>query len=159
SSRGWPSIPAMLAATVDAHGDRPAVVDGDERLTWGELDERAETYAAALVAAGLEAGDRVSIWAPNGLRWIVAALGSFRAGAVLVPINTRFKGGEAADILERSGARALVTTTDFLDTDYMAMLRATSTDLPALGTVVVTSGPTADGTVAWDDFTATATDD
>jgi acyl-CoA synthetase (AMP-forming)/AMP-acid ligase II len=154
-----PSIPALLAGTVDAHGDRTAVVEGDERVTWAELAGRAEAFAAALVGAGVEPGDRVALWAPNSLRWIVTALGLFECGAVLVPVNTRFKGAEAADILGRSGARVLVTTTDFLDTDYVALLRATGVDLPALDTTVLTGGPTPDGTAAWDSFVATATED
>ena len=92
----------------------------------------ARRFGAALVAAGIEPGDRVAIWAPNSLRWIVAVLGIFEAGATLVPINTRFKGVEAADILTRSGARALVTVTDFLGTDYVAMLADTGVELPRL---------------------------
>ena len=62
--------------------------------------------------------DVVAIWAPNGLPWIVAALGTWHAGAVLVPINTRFKGHEAAEVLRRSRARVLVTASDFLGVDY-----------------------------------------
>ena len=83
----------------------------------------------------------MAIWAFNSAEWIVAALGLFQAGAVLVPVNTRFKGAEAADILRRSRARVLVTVTDFLGTDYVAMLRATGADLPDLETVVVARGP------------------
>ena len=68
---------------------------------------------------------------------MIAAARHLLAGAVLVPINTRFKGGEAADLLSRSRARALVTVTDFLGTDYVAMLRATDVALPDLETVIV----------------------
>ena len=86
-------------------------------------------------------------------------LGLWQAGAVLVPINTRFKGAEAADILLRSRAHVLVTVTDFLDTDYVAMLRSTGVDLPNLQTTVVTRGDAADGTESWAGFLAHATDD
>src|SRR2546430_6526090 len=134
------TIPALLMAAVDRYGDRPAVVDGDTKLTYAELDERARTFAAALVASGIEPGDRVAVWAFNSLEWVVAALGVFQSGAVLVPINTRFKGLEAGGILARSEARLLVTVTDFLDTDYVELLRAGGFDLPALGTIVVASG-------------------
>jgi len=65
--------------------------------------------------------NRVAIWAFNSYEWVVALLGLLRAGAVLVPINTRFKGAEAADILLRSRARVLVTVTDFLGTDYISL--------------------------------------
>ena len=147
----------MLAATVERHGDRSAVVDGDARLTYRELHDEATTFGAALVAAGIQPGDRVSIWAPNGRRWIVAVLGLLRAGAVLVPVNTRFKGAEAADIVARSRARALVTVTDFLDADNLAMLRSFGVDLPDLQTVVVAGGSAPEGAESWDDFLARAT--
>ena len=122
STRRWASI-RDGAATAERFGDRLAVVDGDTRLTYAELLDEARGFGAALVASGVEPGDRVAIWAPNSAEWIVAVLGLFQAGAVLVPVNTRFKGAEAADILSRSRARVLVTVTDFLGTDYVAMLR------------------------------------
>ncbi len=87
----------------------------------------------------------MSIWAFNSAEWVVAALGVWQAGAVLVPINTRFKGAEAADLLARSHARVLVTVSGFLDTDYVAMLRDASVDLPDLQTVVVARGRGAGG--------------
>jgi acyl-CoA synthetase (AMP-forming)/AMP-acid ligase II len=158
STHGWESIPAMVAATAERAGDRLAVADGDTRLSWAELHDEARTFGAALVASGVEPGDRVALWAPNSAEWIVAALGLFSAGAVLVPVNTRFKGGEAADILARSRARALVTVTDFLGTDYLSLLAGTGTELPALHTIVVARGPAPADAVPWDAFLAGATD-
>src|ERR1035437_6038787 len=112
-----PTIPAIAAGAADQFGGRLAIESGETRLTYAELFDEARSFGAALVAAGIEPGDRVAIWAFNSAEWVVALLGLSLAGAVLVPINTRFKGGEAADILTRSRARALVTVTDFLDTD------------------------------------------
>ena len=145
------SIPAMVAAAAERHGDRPAVVDGEARLTWAELAAEARRFGGGLVAAGVEPGDRVCIWAPNGHRWIVAVLGLFSAGATLVPVNTRFKGAEAAEVLGRSGAVALVTTRTFLDTDYVALLEATGAELPTLRTTVLAEGD------SWDAFLASST--
>ena len=82
----------------------------------------------------------MSIWAFNSVEWIVAVLGLWQAGAVVVPINTRFKGAEAADLLSRAHVKALVTVTDFLGTDYVAMLRASDVKLPDLATIVVARG-------------------
>ena len=76
-----------------------------------------------MMAAGVERGDRVAVWAPNGRLFVAAALGAVTAGAVLVPLNTRFKSDEAAWILRRSGARLLVTDNGFLGHDYVGMLR------------------------------------
>ena len=134
------------------------MVDGDVRLTYAELVREARRFAAALVHAGIEPGDRVAIWAPNGVRWIVAVLGIFDAAASLVPINTRFKGVEAADILGRSRARALVTVTDFLGTDHVEMLAATGVELPRLEATVVAQGPTPAGATDWSAFVGSADD-
>jgi HIP---CoA ligase len=151
------TIPALTAATAARFGDSVAVVDDDVTLTYAALADHARTFGAGLVAAGVAPGDRVAIWAPNSARWVVALLGLCDAGAVLVPVNTRFKGPEAAEVLRRSGARAVVTVTDFLGTDYVEMLGPLRADLPALETVVVAAGPSRDGTTAWDDLVAGAT--
>jgi len=151
------SIPALAAAAAQQHGDRPAVVDGDTCFTYEELVEEARTFAAALVASGIEPGDRVAIWAPNSADWVVALLGLLGAGAVLVPVNTRFKGVEASSILSRTRAKALVTVTDFLDTDYLALLDAADAELPELDTIVVARGPARSRGVAWAEFLARAT--
>ena len=71
----------------------------------------------------MRAGDRVALWAPNCAEWMLAALGALRAGAVLVPLNTRFKGGEAGYILRTSGATVLLTVRGFLGVDYPALLK------------------------------------
>jgi acyl-CoA synthetase (AMP-forming)/AMP-acid ligase II len=147
----------MIDAAADRFGSRPALVDGGRRVTYEELAEQARLFGAALVTAGVEPGDRVAIWAFNSAEWIVAALGLLRAGAVLVPVNTRFKGGEAADILLRSRAKVLVTVTDFLATDYVAMLKDTGVELPDLTTTVVARGAAVAGTDSWDGFLARGT--
>jgi HIP---CoA ligase len=87
----WPSIPALLSGAEAQFGHQIALRDGDLSLSYAELGRAARQFGAALAVSGVEAGDRVSIWAPNGVEWVVAALGIFAAGAVLVPVNTRFK--------------------------------------------------------------------
>jgi acyl-CoA synthetase (AMP-forming)/AMP-acid ligase II len=153
----WPSIPAMVVEAAEVHGASDAVVDGKTRITYAALAGEAVRFAAALVAAGVEPGDRVGIWAFNSAEWVVAALGLWHAGAVLVPVNTRFKGQEAADILERSGARALVTVTDFLGANFVEMLRSRGAVLPNLQAVVVARGAAPEGTETWAGFLERAT--
>ena len=154
----WPSIPAMTEAAANRDAQAIAVVDGDVQLTYGRLREEARRFGASLVASGVGPGDRVGIWSFNSVEWIVALLGIFEAGAVLVPVNTRFKGTEAADILSRSHARVLVTNTDFLDTDYVALLGSSGVDLPDLETTVIVRGATPAGTTGWSDFMARGSD-
>ena len=147
------TIPAVLRRAAREFGAVPAVVDGDVRLTFAQLLEDVREHARFLVGRGVEPGDRVAVWAPNTYHWVVAALGVHYAGATLVPINTRYTGHEAADILDRTNAVALVVTGPFLGADRIAHLRAAA-DLPALSTVVwirTDDSPTPDGVVEWDD--------
>jgi acyl-CoA synthetase (AMP-forming)/AMP-acid ligase II len=94
------------------------------------------------------------VWAPNSVEWIVAALGITTAGGVLVPINTRFRGAEAAYILGRSGARALFTVRGFLDTDYPALLAEAGVALPALEQTILLAGAPDTAAVGLDEFVA-----
>ncbi|HEY7106465.1 MAG TPA: FadD3 family acyl-CoA ligase [Acidimicrobiia bacterium] len=157
--RTWPSIPVMTAAAAERFPDTVALIDGDTRLTYAELFDAARTAGAAFVASGIAPGARVAMWAFNSAEWVIAALGVWQAGAVLVPINTRFRGAETADILQRSRARALVTVTDFLGTDYVEMLRGAGAELPDLQAIVIARGDAVDGTESWTDFLGRATDD
>ncbi len=150
------SIPAMLRQNASRFADREAVVDGEQRLTYPELAEQAVRATRAVMAAGIEPGDRVSVWAPNRVEFIVAALGILGAGAWLVPINTRFKGDEAAYVLRKSGARALFTVGDFLGIDYVDLLRAADAEIAASCRSVMLSGDPQPGTESLTDFLAGA---
>ena len=150
------TIPGALAAAVARGGRGEAIVDGDRRWTWDEVGAEVDRAAKAYLAAGIELGDRVAIWAPNCAEWVIALLGLHAAGAVLVPLNTRFKGTEAADILARSRARILVTVDGFLGNHYVGMLD--DHDLPGLERIVVLrSEPGAElpePAEAWESFLA-----
>ncbi|MFI1948962.1 FadD3 family acyl-CoA ligase [Streptomyces virginiae] len=159
----WGSIAQLVRAAAARYADREAVVDGRTRISWTQLGERVERAAAACLAAGIEPGDRVAVWAPNTLEWIVSALGAVSAGAVLVPLNTRFKGAEAAYVLERSRARLLFVTGTFLGTSYVASLRRAAAEgpgggplpgLPHLEQVVVLADDAPDSFRTWKDFLA-----
>lgn len=116
----WETIPQLALSTADRFGDAEAVVDGDLRLTYTELVDRIRRAAGAFAEAGIGKGDRAALWAPNSAEWIIAALGLLTAGGVLVPVNTRFKAEEAADVIQRSGAKALLVQKGFLGGDYPA---------------------------------------
>jgi len=145
------TIGATLRQAARRFGSHAAVVDQGRQLSFAELDARADAAARAFIAAGVQPGDRVAIWAPNSVTWIVASFGVYRAGAVLVPLNTRYKGPEAGHVLRTSQARYLLTVTDFLDGDYLSMLEGVD-GLEALDTRVVLSGPVPPGARAWDEF-------
>ena len=132
------TLPGVIARASALYGDAPAIVTDETRLTFRELAVAARAAAAALTGSGIRKGDRVAIWAPNSAEWIVAALGIASSGAVLVPLNTRLKGKEAAFILRRSGARLLLTVGEFLGTRYPELLAGES--LPALEGTVLLAG-------------------
>lgn len=117
------TLPHVLESAVQRYASRTAVVDGERALSFTELQRRVFEAAAAFLARGLSAGERVAIWAPNSTEWIVAALGALSCGSIIVPLNTRLKGREAAFILRRSRARFLVMAGDFLGTHYPGQLR------------------------------------
>ena len=147
------SIPSALNAAAIAFPDHEAIVEGELRVTFSQLRHQAVEVARALVATGIEPGDRIAIWAPNSAQWIAASFGVYAAGGVLVPFNTRYRGDEAGHILRTSGARLLLTVTDFLDADYVGLLEGVP-GLDALQEIVVMSGPDAAHTTPWSDFLA-----
>ncbi|WP_405941850.1 FadD3 family acyl-CoA ligase [Streptomyces sp. NBC_00207] len=159
----WGSIAGLVQSAAERYADREAVVEGRVRISYAQLGERVERAAAACIAAGVEPGDRVAVWAPNTLEWIVSALGAVSAGAVLVPLNTRFKGAEAAYVLQRSRARLLFVTGTFLGTSYVASLRRAAGEgpgagplrgLPHLEQVVVLAEDAPESFRTWKDFLA-----
>ena len=107
------TIPALFSSRAAATPDKPFIVDGTVTLTYRETQEQAKALAAWLLNMGCQLEDRVAIWAPNCQQWIVAALGAQMVGATVVTLNTRYKGGEAADVLQRSGARFLFSVEQF----------------------------------------------
>ncbi|MCU0270634.1 MAG: FadD3 family acyl-CoA ligase [Acidimicrobiales bacterium] len=157
----WGTTPRLVRDVGERLRDVPAVVEADLTLTYGELATRVRDAARAMMAAGLQPGDVAAVWAPNIHEWIVAALGLHAAGGTLVPLNTRFKGNEAGYVLERSGARLLFAVTDFLDADYVALLRAARggpadgrpvSGLARLERIVVLRGAVPDGAQSWSEF-------
>lgn len=116
------SIARLLFASARRFAGHAAIEEDGQRLDYADLPEQVMTLTRGLMALGIQAGDRVGLWAPNSCQWILAALGIHCAGAVLVPVNTRMKGQEAADILERSGCRVLFVQRRFLDVDYVELL-------------------------------------
>jgi HIP---CoA ligase len=157
------TIPGAVTASIAARPDVEAVVEPGRRVTYRELGELVRASTRAMMAAGVEPGDRVAVWAPNSLAWISAALGAQCAGAAIVPVNTRFKGEEAAWVLSASRASILVTTVGFLDTDTVGMLRKAATPLPQLQRIVLLEGSEAAGAAPggvdvepWEKFTARA---
>ncbi|ALQ29304.1 hypothetical protein AA310_16795 [Arthrobacter sp. YC-RL1] len=116
------TIPALVAYAAEHFTDREALVDGPVRLSFAELAEQVRRTSAALIASGVKHGDKVAIWAPNTARWVIAALAATSVGAAMVPLNSRYRGIEAHQILSRAEARVLFVAEGFLDTSYTRLL-------------------------------------
>ncbi|MGI9325733.1 MAG: AMP-binding protein [Pseudomonadales bacterium] len=115
-------VPAAVferASQIPAH---TAIVDGDSRITYAALSEQIGEAACGLLAAGIEPGDRVALWAPNSAHWIVAALAVQAVGAAFVPINTRYKPAEAAYPLSFTQAKLLFVANGFMGLDGKAAI-------------------------------------
>lgn len=116
------TIPGVAARAAALFGMAPAVVEEGRTTSFAELWQLISQAASSFAASGLAPGERVAIWAPNCRDWIVACAGAQAAGGVVVPLNTRLKGAEAAYILRRARVRFLVLQDGFLGNAYRAML-------------------------------------
>ena len=116
------TYPEAVAFAARQWGDKPFIVDEDGRVTsFADFEERVIGLGAQLLAQGVKKGDRVAVLAPNCSGWIVAATAAMGIGAIMVPVNTRFKGPEIRYVLEKARICVLFTVTDFLGSDYAAM--------------------------------------
>jgi len=148
------TIPGVLDRVTAEFSDHEALVTDDRTFTYAELGAEVRRVAAAIVDLGVDAGDRVAIWSPNTWHWVVACLATQYAGAVVVPLNTRYTASEATDILARTAAPLLIGMGRFLGADRTAELDRAA--LPALRQVIRIPIEADDGT--WDEFVARGTD-
>lgn len=135
------TTPLALHHAARTFGTAPALADGPVRLDWTQLLAAVQEVARALIARGVQSGDRVAMWAPNTHHWVVAALAAHYAGASLVPLNTRYVADEAADVLVRVDARALFIAGTFLGRDRLAELRKAAPELDIETVVVIPVEP------------------
>jgi len=144
------TIPDLIDLAAQRFGADIFIEDGDVRISFADLRTRTRQVAGALIARGIQPGDRIGIWAPNIYEWIVAAFAIQSVGAVLVTLNTRYKRAEAGYILRKSGARILFAIDNFLGCDYPAILEGE--ELPALQEIVLLRPQGAGRHTSWDAF-------
>ena len=132
------TIPELVQNAADAYGDQVFLEDETTKISFDGFLEQCQHVAAALIERGIKTGDRIAIWSPNTIEWVIAAIGAQCAGAVLVTLNTRYKGSEAAYILQQSRAKLLFSVGYFLELDYPLQLK--DEKIPALDAIVVFPG-------------------
>ncbi|HSI27039.1 MAG TPA: AMP-binding protein, partial [Aeromicrobium sp.] len=107
------TIPAVLRDAAERFGERPAYLDGDRAVTFGELLSLVQATARGYASLGFSPGDRLVLWAPNSIDWVVAALATSYVGGTLVPANSRYTAHEVADLVERTGAALVIVADGF----------------------------------------------
>jgi fatty-acyl-CoA synthase len=140
------TIGANLRRMAAAHPDAELLVDvpTGRRWTYAEFDADTDTLARGLIGAGLQAGDRVGIWAPNCAEWVQLQYATAKAGIILVNINPAYRSHELGYALRQSGVRVLVSAESFKTSDYRSMVGEVQADLPGLRDVIFL------GTPAWE---------
>src|SRR4051794_24172112 len=149
------TIGANLERTVASFGDRDAVVSCQQevRLTYAEFDAAVNAVASGLPAAGIAKGDRVGMWAPNCVEWVLVQFATAKVGAILVNINPAYRTHEVEYALRHSGVKLLVSARAFKTSDYRAMVEEVHGELPALQAVVFTDSS------EWDELAASPVDE
>jgi fatty-acyl-CoA synthase len=156
----------LLNRAVADAPDRDALVSchQDIRLSYRQLDEASANFARGLVSLGLEPGDRIGIWSPNNVEWIITMFAAARLGLVLVNVNPAYRPIELEYALNKVGCRALVLANRFKTSDYPEMLcklapeasscepgKLKSAKLPALEVLILIGEEQRDGFLQFDE--------
>src|SRR5256885_4393184 len=137
------TIGENLRRTVERFGDRDALVVRWQgyRATYRQLWDETTTLARALIASGVEKGDRVGIWAPNRFEWVITQFATARIGAILVNINPAYKTSELQYALTQSGISVLLHARAFRSSDYVSIVAEVCRHCPELReTIVIDTG-------------------
>lgn len=121
-------------------------VDQNVRLTFSELLQRADRFGAGLKKLGLKRGDRLGIWGPNQVEWLITFAAAVRTGLILVAINPAYQQGEISYCLHKVEASAVVAPKSFKTQDYPAMLLRAKQDCPSLKHIIIHSEDHVTGT-------------
>ncbi|MDQ2849747.1 MAG: AMP-binding protein [Actinomycetota bacterium] len=146
------TIGADLRRTAAVHGAREALVDvpSGRRWTYDELVADVDLVARALLATGVQRGDRVGIWAPNLPEWVLVQYATASIGALLVCVNPAYRAHELSYVLQQSGMRTLFSATTHKSSDYRAMVEQVQGKCPELRQVVYI------GDGSWEDLLSRA---
>ncbi len=140
---------------VSLHGSREALVSchQDVRLTYDELHVAVSRLASGLLGRGIGKGDRVGIWSPNCVEWVLVQYATAAIGAILVNVNPAYRTHELAYAIKQSGVRLLVSAPAHGQSDYAAMVAETRAELGALEEAVFLGSP------EWDELSGHGLDD
>jgi len=156
---------------VEQWGDKEAVVVRHQDIRWSyrELGEAVDAFAAGLLALDLQPGDRVGIWSPNNIEWLISQFATARAGLILVNINPAYRKAELGYTLTKVACKALILASEFKSSDYIGMLNDIApgieksgngslnlAELPDLRSLIVISEKPVAGMIRFNDIAAMA---
>ncbi|MBT8073090.1 MAG: AMP-binding protein [Xanthomonadales bacterium] len=121
----YQTIGEALDQVIEQWGDKEAVVVRHQGIRWSyrEFGERIDAFAAGLLALDLQPGDRVGIWSPNNIEWLITQFATSRAGLILVNINPAYRQAELTYTLNKVGCKALILASEFKSSNYVGTLR------------------------------------
>jgi long-subunit acyl-CoA synthetase (AMP-forming) len=108
------TIPGVVERAAQVYAGHPALIGDNATVTFDELLEQVRAGAGALIQGGIDRGERVGLWASNSFEWVVASLAVLFAGGTVVPINIRYTGAEAGDVVARADCRLVIAEGEFL---------------------------------------------
>ena len=162
---------AMLDDVCERFAKKEAIIFEDQRITYEQLKVQAKRYARTFLALGVQKDDKVSVWLNNCPEWIYIQLAVGMIGAILVPVNTRFKVKELEYTLQQSDSKILITMDRFLTIDFAGLvyetipeLKHSSTephnfkDFPMLKYVVCKGSQAMPGMMSWETFLSKSRD-
>lgn len=123
------TIAAAFDETVGRFPQKECFLYEEQRITYGEMGEKVNAFAKGLLEIGVKKGDKVSLWMSNRPEWMVAKFAVAKIGGILVPVNTRYKTYELEYILKQSDSNTLILMDQFLNIQYLQMLREISPEI------------------------------
>ena len=170
-----PSDKPLLGSTIGKffdyaagrYAEREAVVSIHQqvRFTYSQLAERVNKLAKAFISAGFQKGDRIGIWSPNNVQWLITQYATAKAGLILVTINPAYRSHELAYVLRQSGCKGLILQNNLRSSNYEQMLCELCPELPNvstgklvsieyehLTTIISTTESSVSGIYNWADF-------
>ncbi len=130
---------ALIGETVGVHFDRIVARRQDAealvvrhqgiRWTYSDLKREVDAFAAGLLAVGLIPGDRLAIWCPNNVEWVVTQFATAKAGVILVNLNPAYRPAELEYALNKLGCKGLIMATTFKNSNFIEMLRSLAPEL------------------------------
>lgn len=170
----YQTIGDAFDGAVERWADREAIVVRHQNIRWTyrQLGEAVDAFAAGLLALDLEPGDRVGIWSPNNVEWVIAQFATAKAGLILVNINPAYRKGELSYTLNKVACKALILAREFKSSNYVAMLREIAPaienaengkldlrELPDLKSLIVISEEPVKGMIRFADVSTMASQD